>query len=54
VARRHGSILSAATQGNLSICGIGIGPNVSDGLNSINPVSLARLLLKKKGLRSDA
>ena len=54
VARRHGSILSAATQGNLSICGIGIGPNVSDGLNSINPVSLARLLLKKKDLRSDA
>jgi flagellar biosynthesis protein FlhF len=54
VSRRHGSILSAATKGKLSICGVGIGPNVSDGLNSINPVSLARLLLKDKDIRSDA
>jgi flagellar biosynthesis protein FlhF len=45
VARRHGSILSAATQGNLSIYGIGVGPSVSDGLKTLNPVSLARLLL---------
>ena len=45
VARRHGSILSAAGGGNLNLCGIGVGPSVSDGLRPINPVSLARLLL---------
>jgi flagellar biosynthesis protein FlhF len=45
VARRHGSVLSAAAQGNLSIYGIGVGPSVSDGLKTLNPVSLARLLL---------
>jgi flagellar biosynthesis protein FlhF len=47
VARRHGSVLSAAAQGNLSIYGIGVGPSVSDGLKTLNPVSLARLLLSE-------
>ena len=45
VARRHGALLSAASAGELAICGAGIGPSVTDGLKSLNPVSLARLLL---------
>ena len=51
VARRHGSVLSAAAGGNLSVCGIGVGPSVSDGLRPINPVSLARLLLDNTSSR---
>ena len=51
VARRHGSVLSAAAGGNLSVCGIGVGPSVSDGLRPINPVSLARLLLENTSSR---
>ena len=45
VARRHGSVLSAALQGKLDIYGIGVGPSVTDDLKHLNPVSLARLLL---------
>ena len=45
VARRHGALLSAAISGELMICGAGVGPSVTDGLKSLNPVALARLLL---------
>jgi flagellar biosynthesis protein FlhF len=45
VARRHGALLSAANAGELTICGAGIGPSVTDGLKPLNPVALARLLL---------
>ena len=45
VARRHGALLSAASAGELTICGAGVGPSVTDGLKSLNPVALARLLL---------
>jgi flagellar biosynthesis protein FlhF len=45
VARRHGALLSAASAGELTICGAGVGPSVTDGLKAMNPVALARLLL---------
>lgn len=50
VARRHGSLLSAALNGNLDIYGIGVGPSVTDGLQQLNPVSLARLLLNSSNI----
>jgi flagellar biosynthesis protein FlhF len=45
VARRHGALLSAASAGELTIRGAGMGPSVTDGLKALNPVALARLLL---------
>ncbi len=45
VARRHGALLSAASAGELTIRGAGMGPSVTDGLKTLNPVALARLLL---------
>lgn len=45
VARRHGALLSAASAGELTIRGAGMGPSVTDGLRPLNPVALARLLL---------
>ena len=46
VAKRHGSLIAAAVSGNLDIYGVGVGPSVTDGLEQLNAVSLARLLLR--------
>ena len=48
--RRLGSLLSAADAGGLTLCGVGISPNIGGGLTPVNPVSLARLLLSDAGL----
>tara|TARA_B100000989_G_scaffold85035_1_gene61033 strand:- start:375 stop:1295 length:921 start_codon:yes stop_codon:yes gene_type:complete len=48
LAKRHGSLITAAVSGNLNVYGMGIGPSVTDGLEQLNPVSLARLLLSDK------
>ena len=45
VDKRHGSLIAAAVSGNLDIYGVGVGPSVTDGLEQLNAVSLARLLL---------
>lgn len=47
IARRLGGILAAADAARLSFAEVGIGANVAEGLASINPISLARLLLPK-------
>jgi flagellar biosynthesis protein FlhF len=44
-ARRLGGVLSAAEAGRLALAGVGVSPNIGDGLLPINPVSLARLIL---------
>lgn len=44
-ARRLGSILVAADTGRLKFCDMSNTPHVADGLHTLNPVSLARLLL---------
>lgn len=44
-ARRIGSLLAAADAGRMALAQISITPYVAQGLNTINPVSLARLLL---------
>lgn len=44
-ARRLGSILVAADVAKLKFCDSSVTPHVADGLNAVNPVSLARLLL---------
>lgn len=43
--RRFGSILTAAYAGNLALMAAGTSSEITNGLISINPVSLARLLL---------
>ena len=48
LAKRHGSLITAAVSGNLNIYGMGVGPSVTDGLEQLNPVSLARLLLSEE------
>ena len=45
-ARRLGGILSAAHAGPLALIAAGTSPNIGSGLASLNPVSLARLLLR--------
>ena len=45
MARRLGSILTAAHAGRLSLSDISITPSVAEGINPINPVSLARLIM---------
>lgn len=45
IARRLGSILTAAEATGLALAEVGVGPQVADGLTPVNPVSLARLLL---------
>ncbi len=45
IARRLGSLLSAAEIPGVSFTEVSINPHVADGLTAINPVSLARLLL---------
>jgi len=48
LAKRHGSLITAAVSGNLNVYGMGVGPSVTDGLEQLNPVSLARLLLSEE------
>ena len=45
-SRRLGGILSAAHGGPLALIAAGTSPSIGDGLISLNPVSLARLLLR--------
>lgn len=45
MARRLGSILACADAGRLSLSDVSITPGVADGINPINPVSLARLIM---------
>ncbi|HLF58770.1 MAG TPA: GTP-binding protein [Alphaproteobacteria bacterium] len=45
IARRLGSLLSAADAGRLRFANVSTGPQVGKGLGALNPVSLARLLL---------
>jgi flagellar biosynthesis protein FlhF len=45
MTRRLGSILTAAHAGRLSLSDISITPGVANGINPINPVSLARLIM---------
>ena len=45
-SRRYGAALSAAEASGLPIAGASITPFVADGLHALNPVSLARILLR--------
>jgi Flagellar GTP-binding protein len=45
IARRFGSIVTAADAVGLALAEVGVSPQVADGLSLINPVSFARLLL---------
>lgn len=45
MARRLGSILTAADAGRLSLADVSITASVAEGINPINPVSLARLIM---------
>jgi flagellar biosynthesis protein FlhF len=45
MTRRLGSILAAANAGKLSLSDVSINPGVAKGINPINPVSLARLIM---------
>lgn len=45
MARRLGSILAAADAGRLSFSDVSITPSVAEGINPINPVSLARIIM---------
>ncbi len=45
MARRLGGILAAADAARLSFSDVSITPSVAEGLNPINPVSLARLII---------
>ena len=49
VARRLGSMLAAADAAGLSLCNVSVTPLVAEGLSTINPVSLARLLMRDPG-----
>ena len=45
-SRRFGGVLAAAEAGGLALSDVGVSPFVAQGLHALNPVSLARLLLK--------
>ncbi len=45
-ARRLGAVLSAAQGGNLSFSVVSISPSIAQGLTPLNPMSLARVLLR--------
>lgn len=49
IARRIGGILAAADAAHLKFCDVSVTPHIADGLNPINPVSLARLILPDGG-----
>lgn len=50
-ARRLGGLLAAADAGRLRFCNVSVTADVAGGLNSINPVSLARLLMPRAAPR---
>ncbi len=54
MTRRFGSLLTAATAGQLSFADVGISPFVADGLAAVNPVSLARLILPPSTMTAPA
>ncbi|MDP6688201.1 MAG: GTPase [Alphaproteobacteria bacterium] len=45
-ARRLGAILAAAQGGNLALSMVSISPSIAQGLTALNPMSLARVLLR--------
>ena len=45
VTRRLGGLLSAAQAGGLALLAGGVAPTIADGLTTLNPLALARLLL---------
>jgi flagellar biosynthesis protein FlhF len=45
-ARRLGGMLAAAAAGGLAFAEVGHAPRIADGLSPINPVSLARLIVR--------
>lgn len=45
MTRRLGGILAAALAGRVAVANVSINPQVADGLNRINPVSLAQLIV---------
>ncbi len=48
MARRLGGILAAADAAGLSFSDVSITPNIAEGINPINPVSLARLIMPQR------
>lgn len=53
MTRRLGGILAGALAGRLAIANASINPRVADGLNTLNPVSLARLIVPKETNEDD-
>jgi flagellar biosynthesis protein FlhF len=54
VARRLGALVCAAEATGLAIADVGTSAQIADGLNPINPVSLARLLLPEAATAASA
>jgi len=52
-ARRLGGIVAAAEAAKLHFAEIGMSPQIADGLQPVNPVSLARLMMQAAGLAGD-
>ena len=48
LSRRYGAPLTAAAGARLALAGVSISPEIADGFATINPVSLARLLLPQE------
>jgi flagellar biosynthesis protein FlhF len=48
-ARRFGAVLAAADAGGLAIAALGATPFVGEGLAAVNPLALARLILRDPG-----
>lgn len=53
MTRRLGGILAGALAGRLAIANASINPRVADGLNTLNPVSLARLIVPNETHEDD-
>lgn len=53
MTRRLGGILAGALAGRLAIANASINPRVADGLNTLNPVSLARLIVPSEPHEDD-
>ena len=54
VTRRLGGLLSAAQAGGLPLLAAGVAPTIADGLTSLNPIALARMLLPPEQAPSQA